>query len=130
MNESYQTPPSLIEAEQRLNAALKDLEENLDGVEELSGVASSFSEASEANKAVVAAFHEAATSYEDSSAATLATLNVLSKNIKDDQDKFSETLKEIRGELSHQSGKLNLIRILSLVPIVLMIGLITLSFLK
>lgn len=130
MNEPYQTPPSLVDAEQKLSTALQDLEKNIDGVEELSGIASSFSEASEANRAVVSAFHEASNAYEKSSFDTLASLETLSSKIEENQNVFAETLVEIRGELNLQNEKISLLRFLSFIPIVLIIGLIALALLK
>ena len=81
MTEPYQTPPSLVDAEKRLNEALDELKQNLDGVEALSGIASAFSDASDANKAAVAAFLEASSSFEKSSAATSASLESLTQSI-------------------------------------------------
>ncbi len=135
MTEPYKTPPSLVAAEQRLNEALDELKHNLDGVEALSGIAGAFSDASNANKAAVAAFQEASSSFEKSSAATLASWESLAQRVVENQREFSETLSEIRGalteirgELSSQNKKINLLRLLTFVPIVLIAILLFLSF--
>ena len=128
MTEPYQTPPSLVDAEQRLNEALEELKQNLDGVEALSGIASAFSDASDANKAAVAAFLEASNSFEKSSAATSASLESLAQSIEKNQRGFSETLSGIRKELSSQNEKINLLRFLAIVPIALIAILLFLSF--
>ena len=128
MAEPYQTPPSLVDAEQRLNEALDKLTKGLEGVEALSGVASAFSDASHANKAAVAAFQEASSSFENSSAATLASLESLAQRVVENQRKFSKTLSEIRGELRSQNKKIYLLWLLTFVPIVLIAILLFLSF--
>ena len=135
MTEPYETPPSLVDAEQRLNEALNKLKQNLDGVEELSGIVNAFSDASDANKATVAAFLEASRSFEKSSAATLEALKSLAQSIEDNQSEFDEAigtfdddLSKIRGELNRQNKKINLLMLLSFVPIVLIAILLFLSF--
>ena len=128
MTEPYKTPPSLVAAEQRLNEALDELKHNLDGVEALSGIAGAFSDASNANKAAVAAFQEASSSFEKSSATTLASLESLAQRVVENQREFSETLSEIRGELSSQNKKINLLRLLAFVPIILIAILLFLYF--
>ena len=128
MTEPYKTPPSLVAAEQRLNEALDELKHNLDGVEALSGIAGAFADASNANKAAVAAFQEASSSFEKSSATTLASLESLAQRVVENQREFSDTLSEIRGELSSQNKKINLLRLLAVVPIVLIAILLFLSF--
>ena len=128
MTEPYQTPLSLVDAEQRLNEALNELKQNLDGVEALSGIASAFSDASDANKAAVAAFLDASRSFEKSSAATSASLESLAQSIEENQREFSETLSGIREELSSQNKKINLLGFLAVVPIALIAILLVLSF--
>ena len=128
MTEPYKTPPSLVAAEQRLNEALDELKHNLDGVEALAGIAGAFADASNANKAAVAAFQEASSSFEKSSATTLASLESLAQRVVENQRAFSETLSEIRGELSSQNKKINLLRLLAFVPIALIAILLFLSF--
>jgi hypothetical protein len=130
MNEPYQTPPSLVDIEEKLSTALQDLQQNLDGVEELTGIASSFSKASEANIAVITAFKDASNSYEKSSTVTMTALEVLSNKIKENQNEFSETLNEIRNELNFQKGKMGTLKILAFMPIILVIGLIALTLLR
>ena len=128
MTEPYQTPPSLIDAEKRLNESLDKLTKGLEGVEALSGIAAAFSDASNANKEAVAAFQEASRSFEKSSAASLASLESLAQRVVENQREFSETLLEIRGELSSQNKKINLLGLLTFVPIILISILLFLSF--
>lgn len=135
MTEPYETPPSLVDAEQRLNEALNKLKQNLDGVEALSGIVNAFSDASDANKATVAAFLEASRSFEKSSAATSESLKSLAQSIEDNQSQFDEALdtfddelSKIRGELSSQNEKINMLRIISFVPIAMIAVLLYLAF--
>ena len=128
MTESYQTPPSLVDAEKRLNEALDELKQNLDGVEAMSGIASAFSDASDANKAAVAAFLEASNTFEKSSAATSASLEFLAQSIEENQSEISETFSGIREELRSQNEKINMLRLLAIVPIALIAVLLFLSF--
>ena len=126
MTESYQTPPSLVNAEQQLSEALDKLKQNLDGVEALSGIASAFSEASDANKTTVAAFLEASSSFEKSSSVISTSLESLAQSMEENQRKFSETLSGIREELSSQTGKINLLMFLAIIPIALIVLLLVL----
>ncbi len=111
-----------------LSEALDKLTKGLEGVEALSGVASTVSDASDANKAAVAAFQEASSSFEKSSATTLASLESLAQRVVENQREFSETLSEIRGDLSSQNKKINLLMLLTFVPIALIAILLFLSF--
>lgn len=128
MAEPYQTPPSLVDAEQRLNETLGKLTKGLEGVEALSGIAKAFSDASHANKAAVAAFQEASSSFEKSSAAASVSLESLAQRVVGNQDEFSEALSEIREKLGSQNKKIILLGLLTSVPIVLIAILLFLSF--
>ena len=128
MAEIYQTPPSLVDAERRLNEALDELKQNLDDVEALSGVANAFSDASDANKAAVAGFLEASRSFETSLADTSASLKSLAQSIEESQREFSESLSRVRKELSDQNKKIDILKFLLFAPIVLIVILLVRSF--
>jgi hypothetical protein len=128
MNEPYQTPSSLVDAEQQLDEALGKLTSSLEGVEALSDVASAFADASHANKAAVAAFRDASNSFAESSAATLASLDSIGQDVAKNQRKFSDALSEIRREQVSQNKKIALLRVLTLVTIVVLAALLVGSF--